>query len=68
MQYSIMFNKKLIAQCSDTELKMLALVFSLIESLRSKGLLTEKDIETLSMIGAKLGQDLLEEKKKDWEK
>ena len=63
-----MFNKKLIAQCSDTELKMLALVFSLIESLRSKGLLTEKDIETLSMIGAKLGQDLLEEKKKDWEK
>jgi len=63
-----MFNKKLIAQCSDTELKMLALVFSLVETLRSKGLLTEKDIETLSMIGAKLGQDLLEEKKKDWEK
>ena len=63
-----MFNKELISQCSDTELKMLALVFSLIEALRSKGLLTEKDIETLSMIGAKLGQDLLEEKKKDWEK
>ena len=63
-----MFNKELIAQYSDTELKMLALVFSLVETLRSKGLLTEKDIAKLSMIGAKLGQDLLEEKKKDWEK
>jgi len=63
-----MFNKELISQCSDTELKMLALIFSLVETLRSKGLLTAKEIEIMSIIGAKIGQDLLEEKKKDWEK
>jgi len=61
-------NEDLLKECSDTELKMLALIFSLVEALRSKGLLTESDIAKLSMIGAKLGQDLLDEKKKDWEK
>jgi len=63
-----MLRKDLFKECSDSELEMLALIFSLVETLRSKGLLTEKDIAKLSMIGAKLGQDLLIEKKKDWEK
>jgi uncharacterized protein YccT (UPF0319 family) len=61
-------NEDLIKICSDSELKMLALIFSSVESLRAKGLLTMKEIDMLSMVGAKLGQDLLHEKKKDWEK
>jgi len=61
-------SEDLLKECSDSELRVLSLLFSFAQALKNKGIFTDKDIQEFSWIGARLGQDLLNEKKKDWEK
>jgi len=60
--------KDLVSDCSDSELNTYCLLFTMMEVLKDKGILSEKEIVMISTIGAKLAVDLIEKKKENWEK
>jgi len=57
-----------LGTATDSELKSFALVFTLIEFLKDKGVMSESDEELISTIAAQVSAKLINEKKKDWEK
>ena len=53
---------------TDSELKTFSLVFTLMQVLVSKGILTEEEVDNISTVSAGVATNMIEQKKRKWEK